>query len=313
MKFVGSALGAEVGSDVDFSQYWYESLCSTVRFDQAVVAAPEGRGRHVRRVVRAPLVAVSACRTGRRGVGGHRRVGASRRVHHRCAVGEHRRRRERRSRLPLGRCDCPPMMQPLLRGFPNAPMRAVHLWAAPQPATDNAPDPATALTVAVEDWQQAALPTTASGTRCGIAIAGDAAGTLAQRLTDAVAAHRWLRRRTPERGGNRRGDRPSARPDSTPTAAIEQIAGQPRRGICRTTPRSSVRDAEPSGCLPLAANGFNPTTRMPGPRRRRWPRCTAASASSSRTRLSAASTCRREMSMARLRLLSSTCCSVMPP
>ena len=39
MAFIGSAVGAEVGSDVDFSQYWYESLCSTVRFDQAVVAA----------------------------------------------------------------------------------------------------------------------------------------------------------------------------------------------------------------------------------------------------------------------------------
>ena len=52
----------------------------------------------------------------------------------------------------------PAGIAPPLPKFPNAPMRAVHLWAAPQPATDNAPDPATAITVAVEDWQQAALP-----------------------------------------------------------------------------------------------------------------------------------------------------------
>ena len=39
MAFIGSAVGAEVGSDADFSRYWYESLCSTVRFDRAVVAA----------------------------------------------------------------------------------------------------------------------------------------------------------------------------------------------------------------------------------------------------------------------------------
>ena len=39
VKFVGSTFGAEVGSDVNFAQYWYEGLCSTVRFDQAVTAA----------------------------------------------------------------------------------------------------------------------------------------------------------------------------------------------------------------------------------------------------------------------------------
>ncbi len=39
MAFIGAAVGGEVGSDVNFSQYWYESLCSTVRFDRAVIAA----------------------------------------------------------------------------------------------------------------------------------------------------------------------------------------------------------------------------------------------------------------------------------
>ena len=63
MAFIRSAIGAEVGSDVDFAQYWYESLCSTVRFDRAVVAAQKVRGRHLRRSVRASLAAVPAGRT----------------------------------------------------------------------------------------------------------------------------------------------------------------------------------------------------------------------------------------------------------
>ena len=54
-------------------------------------------------------------------------------------------------------------------------MRAVHLWAAPEPATGKVPDSTTALTIAVEDWQPTVLPTPAHGTRCGIAIVGDAA------------------------------------------------------------------------------------------------------------------------------------------
>ena len=36
----------------------------------------------------------------------------------------------------------PPVSRPPLRGFPNAPMRAVHLWAATEPLATKAPDPA---------------------------------------------------------------------------------------------------------------------------------------------------------------------------
>ncbi len=102
VKFVSSALGAEVGGDVDFSQFWYESLCSTVRFDQAVVVAQKAGADTFVELSAHLLVVVSACRTGRDEesaviVGS----GASRGVHCRCAVGKHRRCRERRSRLPV--------------------------------------------------------------------------------------------------------------------------------------------------------------------------------------------------------------------
>jgi mycobactin polyketide synthetase MbtD len=190
VKFVSSALGAEVGSDVDFARYWHESLCSTVRFDQAVLAAQKagadtfielsahpsllypladlvdedaativGSGHRDESITGALSASIAAVATSDPGYPWA------------DAIGER--------------------IQPILRGFPNAPMRTIHLWAAPQPVTNNGPDPAeptAALTVAVEDWRQAALPPTAGGTGCRIAIVGDIAGTLAQRLTDAVVA-----------------------------------------------------------------------------------------------------------------------------
>lgn len=229
VKFVSSALGAEVGGDVDFSQYWYESLCSTVRFDQAMVVAQKaGADTFVELSAHPSLLyplaelvdEESAVIVG----SGHREesiadvLSASI-----AAVASADPGYPWTDTLPADE-------QPVLRGFPNAPMRAVHLWAAPQPATDNAPDPATAITVAVEDWQQAALPTTSSGTRCGIAVAGDVAGTLGQRLTDAVAAHGGCDVVPPNEADIVAVVAP-ALDQIDLTAAIEQIAGRPDVGL----------------------------------------------------------------------------------
>jgi mycobactin polyketide synthetase MbtD len=188
VKFVSSALGAEVGGDVDFARYWYESLSSTVRFDQAVLAAQKaGADTFVELSAHPSLLYPLAELVDEESTvivgSGHREesiTGALSASIAAVATAD--------PGYPWADA-IPENSRPVLRGFPNAPMRAIHLWAAPQPATDNAPDPATALTVAVEDWQQAALPTTASATRCGIAIGGEVAGTLAQQLTEAVVAH----------------------------------------------------------------------------------------------------------------------------
>jgi len=83
----------------------------------------------------------------------------------------------------------PSGLRPPLRGFPNAPMRAVHLWATPRPGTGKVPESTTSLTIAVEDWQPTVLPTSADGTRCGIAIVGASGAPLAQLLTAAAATH----------------------------------------------------------------------------------------------------------------------------
>jgi mycobactin polyketide synthetase MbtD len=228
VKFISSALGAEVGSDVEFGQYWHESLCSTVRFDQAVLAAQKAgadtfvelsahpsllyplaelvddesavivgsghRDESVTGVLSASIAAVATADPGYRWADA-----------------------------------IPGNIQPVLRGFPNAPMRAVHLWAAPQPVVDSTPDPA-ALTVAVEEWQHVPLPTAVIGTRCGIAIVGDVAGTLGQRLTDAVVAHGGCELVPAHEAEIVAVIAPALDPLDV-TAAIEQIAGRPDVGL----------------------------------------------------------------------------------
>ncbi len=229
VKFVSSAFGAELGGDVDFTQYWHESLCSTVRFDEAVVAAQKAGADTFIELSAHPSLLYplaelvdedSAVIVG----SGHRDesitdvLSASIAAVATADPGYHW-----IDAIPAG-------IQPVLRGFPNAPMRAVHLWAAPQPTADTAPDPATALTVAVEDWQHEALPTTAIGTRCGIAIAGDVAGPLAQRLTDAVVAHGGCDLVSPDEAEIVAVIAP-ALDQLDATAAIEQIAGRPDAGM----------------------------------------------------------------------------------
>ena len=181
VAFVGSATGAEVTGDAHFSRYWYESLCSTVRFDKAAAAAQKcGADTFVEMSAHPallyPLVESvddeSAVIVG----SGHRdhvitdvlsaNVAA-------VAIADPGYRWA--DTLPGG-------VGPPLRGFPNAPMRAVHLWIAPGRSTTSVPVPATPLTVAVEDWQHAVSPSSTNGTRCGVAIVGDTEGPLARLL-----------------------------------------------------------------------------------------------------------------------------------
>ena len=188
VPFVGSAIGGEVSSAVDFAEYWYESLCSTVRFDQAVAAAQRlGADTFVELSAHPsllfPLVELvddeSAVIVG----SGHRDGSITDVLSANIAAVATADPGYHWADALSG------AVQPALRGFPNAPMRAVHLWVAPQSSITTAPDPATAVTIAVEDWQQAEPSTSAAGTRCGITIVGDTAETLTRQLADAVAAH----------------------------------------------------------------------------------------------------------------------------
>ncbi|MFZ0716953.1 mycobactin polyketide synthase MbtD [Mycobacterium sp.] len=188
MAFIGSAIGAEVGSGVDFAQYWYESLCGTVRFDRAVVAGQKCGANSFIEVsahpsLLYPLVELvgddSAVIVG----SGHRDEPISDVLSANIAAAAIADPGYPwADALPAG-------LKPPLRGFPNAPMRAVHLWAAPHPGTGRVSESTTALTIAVEDWQPTVQKTPSHTTRCGIAIVGDSDAPLARLLTAAAAAH----------------------------------------------------------------------------------------------------------------------------
>ncbi|MGA8544128.1 MAG: SDR family NAD(P)-dependent oxidoreductase, partial [Mycobacterium sp.] len=229
VKFIASSVGAHVGGDVDFFDYWYESLCSTVRFDQAVEAAQKsGADTFVELAAHPsllyPLAELvddeSAVIVG----SGHRDQPITEVLSTSIATVA--------IADPAYRwADAmPTAIQPPLTGFPNAPMRAVHLWAAATPPAGTAPDPPSALTVAVEDWQQAALPITSIETRHGIAIAGDFAGTLAQRLADTIAAHSHCDLVSPREADVVAVIAP-ALDQLDVAAAIEQMAGRPDLGL----------------------------------------------------------------------------------
>ena len=183
MAFIGSAVGAEVGSDVNFSQYWYESLCSTVYFDRAVVAAQKcGADAFVEMSAHPSLLYPlndlvgddSAVILG----SGHRDGSIAEVLSANIAAAA--------VADPGYAWASTPDTAPPLRGFPNAPMRSVHLWIAPQPSTTKAAAAQTPLTIAVEDWQAAEISTPAAATRSAIAILGDDGGA----LTAAASTHR---------------------------------------------------------------------------------------------------------------------------
>lgn len=224
VRFVGSTLGAELGEATDFSEYWFENLCGTVRFDLAVQYARTcgadtfvelsahpsllyplgdilddesvivGSGHRDRPVTESLSASIAAVATADPG----------------CRWAD---------AVPAGD-------QAPLRGFPNAPMRAVHLWAAPERATEPATDPA--LTVAVEDWQHTTAPTAPNATRPDIGFVG--ADAVTRSLADAVAAHGDCRVVAPNEAEVLAIVAPGL-DQLDPTAAIEQIAARPDAGL----------------------------------------------------------------------------------
>ncbi|GBG39881.1 mycobactin polyketide synthase MbtD [Mycobacterium montefiorense] len=186
-RFIGSTFGAEVDVDADFSEYWYENLCGTVRFDRAVRHAQKGGidtfvelSAHPSLLY--PLTDIvddeSAVIVG----SGHRDKPITDSLSASIAAVATAHPASPWANAIPGDIEAP------LRRFPNAPMRAVHLWATPEPLTDTVP--VAALTAAVEEWQQLTSPSPANATGCTIGFFGEpVAGALTQQLIDAVAAH----------------------------------------------------------------------------------------------------------------------------
>ncbi|OBB94268.1 mycobactin polyketide synthase MbtD [Mycobacterium sp. 852002-40037_SCH5390672] len=225
VRFIGSTLGAEVGDATDFSGYWYENLCGTVRFDLAV--------QHARSCGADAFVELSAHPSLLYPLGDIVDDEST------VIIGSGHRDRSITDSLSasiaaIATADpgcqwagaVPRADRPALRGFPNAPMRAVHLWAAPQRVTEATPAPA--LTVAVEDWQPTTAPITPGATAPDIGFVG--AGALAQQLIDAIAAHGGCRTVSP----NEAEILVVAAPELDQLdaiSAIEEMAGRPGAGL----------------------------------------------------------------------------------
>jgi mycobactin polyketide synthetase MbtD len=229
VKFVGSTFGAEPDDATEFSEYWYENLCGTVRFDLAVQYA-RGCGADAFVELSAhpsllyPLADIVDDESTVIVGSGHRDESIADSLSASIAA--------------VATADpgyrwadaVPGEVRPPLRGFPNAPMRAVHLWVAPQRATAAQsliePAPGPALTVAAEDWQQATSPITPSATDIGFA----GATALTQRLADAVAAQGGCRVVPPSEAEILAIVAPPL-DQLDAAAAIEQIAGRPDAGL----------------------------------------------------------------------------------
>lgn len=227
-RFVGSTFGAEVGSEIEFSEYWYENLCGTVWFDRAVrYAQKAGVDTFVELSAHPSLLyplseildEESAVIVG----SGHRdrsitdSLSASVAA---VAIAD--------PGTPWARAIAEGLRPPLRR-FPNAPMRAEHLWATPEPLTDTVTVPA--LTAAVEDWRQVGTPTEVSATGSTIGFFGEtAAAALTQRLIDAVAAHDGCHAVPLDEAEIVAVIAPEL-DQLDALAAIEQIAGRPDAGL----------------------------------------------------------------------------------
>jgi len=226
VRFVGSTFGAEVRSDADFSDYWCENLCGTVRFDRAVqFAQKSGADTFVELSAHPsllyPLADIIDDEAAVIVGSGHRDKSITDSLSANiAAVATADPGCQWANALPTG-------IAPPLRKFPNAPMRALHLWATPEPLTETVPT--LALTVAVEDWQHAATPA-AGATGCGIGFFGEpAAGALTKRLIDAVSAQ-GCRAVTPDEAEIVVIIAPELDARDA-AAAIEQIASRPDAGL----------------------------------------------------------------------------------
>ncbi|BBY04757.1 mycobactin polyketide synthase MbtD [Mycobacterium noviomagense] len=187
VQFVSSACGKVVGTDIEFGDYWCANLCRTVRFDQSVaVAAEHGANAFVELSAHPSLLSSLAdlvkdesaviVGSGRRDQPVAEQLSANLAA---MAVAD----RGYRWVDVAGVDGHSP-----LPGFPNAPMKAVHLWARREPLPSA---PGSVVTVADEEWHPYALSRASHDGPRRIAIVEPAFAEtpLPQRLVEAIAAH----------------------------------------------------------------------------------------------------------------------------
>lgn len=174
VQFIGSATADVVEAGTGFADYWYTNLRSTVRFDRAIeTAARRGAGIFVELSAHPALLFAMGDLLDDAGEPTGRPA---------MIVGSGRRDEPITETLSanivsVAMADSGYRWADLsnhatvpLRNFPFAPMRAEHLWAAPQPLP-----PVPGLTVGVEHWEEVRLDAPPGGQR-RVAVLDLAAG-----------------------------------------------------------------------------------------------------------------------------------------
>ncbi|MGV0606037.1 mycobactin polyketide synthase MbtD [Mycolicibacterium sp. XJ1904] len=180
VEFIGSTTADVVPAGTAFTSYWYQNLRSTVRFDRAVAAAGRrGATAYIEMSAHPallfalgdlladedPLVIGS----------GHRDLSAIDALSTSIATAAVANPEFRWADL------VDVTAHPQLRGFPNAPMRAVRLWAQPQPLA-----PIYGLTVAHEKWDATAARSDQIARRVAVVELAGPRGPLGEQLRSAL-------------------------------------------------------------------------------------------------------------------------------
>lgn len=190
IQFVGSATGDVVAAGTEFGPYWYANLRNTIRFDKAMQTAIGcGAGVFVEMSAHPSLLFAIADAMERSGDAaadtavllgsGHRDEPQAERLAANIAAAAVADPGYRWADL-LGARPAP------LPGFPGAPMRAEHLWAAAEPLP-----PAPGLSIIAETWCRRQPPRrpAAAGPRSVAVLGLGGDGPLAEALRTAVESH----------------------------------------------------------------------------------------------------------------------------
>jgi mycobactin polyketide synthetase MbtD len=186
VRFIGSVTGNVVPAGTEFTEYWYQNLRNTVRFDRAVDAAIRCGATtfvevsnhpallhavqdRIDRAAQGPAVLIGS---GQRGEPLAQQLSANITA---AAVADpgyrwHDRLSTLTRTLPL-------------QDFPNAPMRDTHIWAHPEPLP-----PRATVTIAAETWLRSRPPVPRAVRRVAV-LAPGAGSPPADRITAVLEAH----------------------------------------------------------------------------------------------------------------------------
>lgn len=188
VQFIGSATGDVVEAGTDFADYWYRNLRNTVRFDRAAAAALRHGATSFVELSAHPALLFALGDLAADGSGEPAlAVGSGRRDEPLVDVLSTNIASAAVADPGYRWADFVEDHRPPLRDFPNAPMRAEHLWATPEPLP-----PVPGLIVADEKWEPA--DSDRSATRIGVRSVAvldlaEPSGTLADQLRSAVVQH----------------------------------------------------------------------------------------------------------------------------